>query len=235
MTGTGYAMRPLGSVPSITAEQMREVDGLATGRYGILLVQMMENAGLHLAELVSSRFDPRSVTVLCGPGGNGGGGLVAARHLSNRGVAVTTTVSDSDRLGDVPRHQLDLLERIGVPVTAEPVESEVVIDALIGYSLHGDPTGRAAELIRWANGSAALIFSLDVPSGLDPTTGRVHDPCVLAAATMTLALPKVGLAGAAEVVGELYLADISIPPALHAELGILVDPIFASGSIIRLL
>ena len=235
MTATPFTTRPLGSVPHVTADQMREVDRLAVERYGLLLFQMMENAGLHLAELVTRRYDPRSVTVLCGPGGNGGGGLVAARHLANRGRRVTITLSDRDRLGDVPRHQLELLQRIGVPITTEPVGSDVVIDALIGYSLHGDPAGSAADLIRWANGAGSPICSLDVPSGLDSTTGRVSQPCVRADATLTLALPKTGLAGAADVVGELYLADISIPPRLYEELGMRVGPLFASGSIVRLL
>lgn len=78
------------------------------------------------------------------------------------------------------------------------------------------------------------MCSLDVPSGLDATTGGIGDPCIRAVATLTLALPKTGLTSAPEVVGELYLADISIPPALYSKIGIRVDPIFASGPILRL-
>ena len=79
---------PTSSAPAVTAEQMREVDRLAVEELGLLLIQMMENAGARMAALVTGRFRPGTVVVLCGRGGNGGGGLVAARHLANHGVRV---------------------------------------------------------------------------------------------------------------------------------------------------
>jgi NAD(P)H-hydrate epimerase len=234
--GRGLPEAPASSIPTVTAEQMREVDRVAVEEYGLLLIQMMENAGHHLAELAIRRFRPGAVAVLCGRGGNGGGGLVAARHLANRGVRVHVSLAeDPGRLGDVPRHQLSILQRMGVSIGNEPTASDLVVDALLGYSLQGDPRGGAAGLIRWANGQGMPVCSLDLPSGLEATTGHVGDPCVRATSTITLALPKTGLAGAPEIVGELYLADISIPPALFAELGIQNAPIFAQGPILRLL
>ena len=230
-----FPTEPAASIPAVTAEQMREVDRVAVEEFGLLLIQMMENAGVRLAELALRRFRPDSVTVLSGVGGNGGGGLVAARHLANRGVRVTVALGeDRGRLGEVPRHQLSILERMEVPIVPEPAGADLVLDALIGYSLRGDPRGRAAELIRWANEQAAPVCSLDVPSGLDATTGDIRDPCIRATATLTLALPKTGLAGAPRVVGELYLADISIPPVVYANLGIEFGPIFYLGSILRI-
>ena len=226
---------PASSIPRVTAKQMREVDRVAVQDLGLLLIQMMENAGSRLAELAIARFGPAGVVVLCGRGGNGGGGLVAARHLANRGVAVHVVLADDpSRLGDVPRHQLSILDVMGVRVDREPAEADLVIDALIGYSLHGDPRGRAAELIRWANGQEAPVLSLDLPSGLDATTGAVGEPCIRATATLTLALPKTGLASAEEFAGELFLADLSIPPAAYAKLGVRLGPIFASSPILRL-
>jgi NAD(P)H-hydrate epimerase len=211
------------------------VDRVAVEEYGLLLIQMMENAGARLAEVVLQRYRPETATVLVGPGGNGGGGLVAARHLANRGVRVVVALGqDRDRLGEVPRHQLSILERMDVQVALEPVAADLVVDALIGYSLRGDPRGRIAELIAWTNRQPVPVCSLDVPSGLDATTGEKRDPCVRARATVTLALPNAGLTGAPETVGELYLADISIPPAAYSRLGIRVGPIFASGPILRL-
>jgi NAD(P)H-hydrate epimerase len=160
---------------------------------------------------------------------------VAARHLANHGVRVAVTLAaDRDRLGEVPRHQLAILERMGVPIGTGPVAGELVLDALIGYSLRGDPRARAAELIRWANDQEAPVCSLDVPSGLDATTGDVRDPCVRATATLTLALPKTGLAYAPGVVGELYLADISIAPVVYGKLGMELGPVFSSGPILRI-
>jgi NAD(P)H-hydrate epimerase len=231
----GFPSAPSSSIPAVTAEQMREVDRVVVEELELLLIQMMENAGVRLAELAVRRFQPEAVAVLCGPGGNGGGGLVAARHLANRGVRVAVTLGeDRSRLGDVPRHQLAILERMAVPVGTEPAAAGLVLDALIGYSLRGDPHGRAAELIRWANEQDAAVCSLDVPSGLDATTGDIGDPCMRARATLTLALPKTGLVAAPEVVGELFLADISIPPGLYSKLGIQVGPIFGFGPILRL-
>src|SRR3990170_466313 len=231
----GFPRVPSPSIPAVTAEQMREVDRIAVEELGLLLIQMMENAGSRLAELAIRRFEPDTVAVLCGRGGNGGGGLVAARHLANRGVSVSMALSeDEDDLGEVPRHQLSILERMGMPIETEPREADLVLDALIGYALRGDPRGRSAELIGWANAQAAPVCSLDVPSGLDATTGAIGDPCVRATATLTLALPKTGLTVAREVVGELYLAAIAIPPSVYSGLGLEVGPVFAPGPILRL-
>jgi len=236
-------------IPFLTTDQMREVDRAMIEEYHIELIQMMENAGRNLAHLARTRFlggDPsgRAVCVLAGTGGNGGGGLVCARRLHNWGadVQVFATYPD-ERFRGVPRHQLDILRRMGVPVThAEVIErlppSDLLIDAIIGYSLSGAPRGTAAYLIRLANASEAPILSLDAPSGMDVTTGTVYDPAVRAAATLTLALPKEGLRCTVkdDVVGELYLADISVPPSLYAgpPLNLSVPPIFAQQEILRI-
>ena len=116
--------------------------------------------------------------------------------------------------------------------------ANLVIDGVIGYSLQGTPTGTAGKLIRWANAQNSLVLSLDAPSGVDTTTGTVFVPAVKATATMTLALPKEGL-HAPDVkshVGELYLADISVPPALYAgaTLEFAVGHLFAGSDILRL-
>jgi NAD(P)H-hydrate epimerase len=95
-----------------------------------------------------------------------------------------------------------------------------VIDALLGYGQKGSPSGKVAALLRRAAG--ADVISLDVPSGLGLESGRLHDPHIGAAATLTLALPKEGLRSddAAAVIVDLYLADISVPPAVYKRLGV---------------
>lgn len=204
------------SVPWVDADQMREVDRAMVEDLGIQLVQMMENAGRHLAELAMRRFAPTTVAVLAGTGGNGGGAMVAARHLHNAGCDVSVTLIAPDRLLGVPLHQHDILRRLGVSFTDDPSPSDLVLDGLLGYSIDGVPRGRAAELITWAG--ARVVLALDLPSGLDPGSGVAHVPCIDAAATLTLAAPKVGLRDA-DPVGELYLADISVPPVVFANLG----------------
>lgn len=80
------------------------------------------------------------------------------------------------------------------------------------------------------------VLALDVPSGLDATTGVPGSPCVRASATMTLALPKTGLLApqAQPYVGTLYLADIGVPDVLYRQMGLAVGPIFAQAAVIRL-
>lgn len=237
-------------VPYLDTEQMIEVDRAMVEDYRIELVQMMENAGRCLAILARERFlegrlENKHITVMAGSGGNGGGALVAARRLHNWGAKVQVVLAQpATRMTAVARHQLEILERMGVecvPVPELPPLDRVpdlIIDGLIGYSLKGAPYGVTRDLIEWSNASGTSVLALDTPSGLDITTGTVSEPTIIATATMTLALPKEGLRspGADANVGELYLADISVPPSLYNEpaLGLKVEPIFASGDIVRM-
>ncbi len=233
------------SLPLLSTGQMREVDQLMIEEFGIILIQMMENAGRNLADLAQYFLDgsvlDRPILVLAGRGNNGGGGLTAARHLANRGAEVQIiTTHPIERFEGVPAHQLQALLAMGISVTSaddgwELPSADLVLDALIGYGLSGDPRGAVADLIRLANSHPAPILSLDAPSGLDTTSGAVFDPCIHAAATMTLALPKSGLLAApADVLGELYLADISVPPQLYEQLGIDLPPLFAHNRILHI-
>jgi len=237
-----------GCVPCVTADQMREVDRIATETYGLRLLQMMENAGRHLAHVARDRAMNRdlrdaSVLVLCGTGGNGGGGLVAARRLHGWGAAVRVgTTKPRDAFTGLPAHQLSLLERIDVPVfRASPnalPDAEVLLDAIIGYGLNGAPRGDTADLIRSVHEHDGPTLSLDVPSGFSATTARPRTPTVRADATLTLALPKCGLDApeARAFVGRVYLADIGIPPALYDAIDGInnVTGLFSSNDIIPL-
>lgn len=238
-----------GEIPYLTREQMIEVDRAMMEDFNIELIQMMENAGRNLAHLARIRFfdgDPsgKKVVVLAGTGGNGGGALVCARRLHNYGAQVSVLVTGADEnFTPIPSHQLDILHRMKVPVAPAAAGTAVdapnlIVDGIIGYSLQGAPHGTAADLILWANEQGVPILSLDAPSGVDATTGTVYEPAIKATATMTLALPKQGLraSGVAAQVGELYLADISVPPGLYAEaaLTLEVGNLFAESEIIRL-
>lgn len=220
----------MSDIPAVTAGQMREVDRLLVEEYGLDLVRMMENAGRALAQVAIARFAPTSVVVLVGSGGNGGGGLVVARHLANRGVAVTVVLARPD-LSGVPGHQLRILSHLPVTISFDPVPAGLVVDALNGYSVEGAPRRRAAELIAWANAQSAPVLALDVPSGLDPTLGVPAGRCVSATLTLTLALPKTGLLTAAQV-GELFVADIGIPPGAYRQFGIAAEGVFDRADIV---
>ena len=213
---------------------------------GIDLVRMMENAGRGLARLVralASGAGRYRVVVLAGRGGNGGGALVAARRLAGWGVPVEVYVSRPlSEYRDAPEQQSEILGRMEVAVHASgtpDVEGDplIVVDGLIGYSLSGSPRDHTADLIEWANTVGAPIVSLDVPSGVDASTGAVPGAAISAAATLTLALPKTGLfsGDAPSYVGDLYVADIGVPASLYVNaFGIDVEGLFDKGGVVRL-
>jgi NAD(P)H-hydrate epimerase len=219
-------------IPAVTADQMREVDRIAMEDFGLGVLQMMENAGRSLAQNVIEMLGSTTgeVTILAGAGGNGGGGICSARHLHNRGFKVHIVLDrDPAELRGSALAQHNILKRAGLAVT-HPKEvaqrirsSEIVIDALIGYSLRGVPTGMTADLISLANEYATRILSLDLPSGINATTGVPPGVAIQPERTLTLALPKTGLR---HVEGELYLADIGIPPEVYHALDIHFAPLF---------
>ncbi|MBV9601024.1 MAG: NAD(P)H-hydrate epimerase [Chloroflexi bacterium] len=235
------------AVPTLTVDQMREVDRLMLEEFQIGLLQMMENAGRALAlearRLLGGDVRGSRVIVPAGRGGNGGGGLTAARRLSIWGADVSVVLGASrSEFEGVPRHQLDIVERLPVLVREAPFDemedalrsADLILDALIGYSLRGAPREPIASVIRAANASRTPLLALDIPSGLNADTGEVCDPTIRAVATLTLALPKAGLTrrAAAAWVGDLYLADISVPDAVYARLGVSVGPMFSRSEII---
>lgn len=234
------------TVPYVSASEMRAVDQAMVSMYGISVVQMMEHAGRLLAVLAVQEFfaaGPGRVVVLAGSGGNGGGGLVCARNLANWGFEVTVVTSrPSSELRGLAALQFRIAQRMKLTsLAAQDVEElpspDLIVDALIGYGLDGPPQEQYARLIVLANADSAPVLSLDVPSGLDATTGEPLDPCIQADVTLTLALPKTAFQtdqGQARA-GRLFLGDIGVPPSLYQELGIEVaaSP-FAQSSIVRI-
>jgi len=220
---------------------MQQVDRLMVAAYGIDLLQMMENAGRHLAtqarRMLGGRVTDKRIVILSGAGHNGGGGMVAARHLHNWGARVQVQlVADPARLKEVTAHHWRTIRVMGLEAKAAPnlAQADLIVDALIGYGLAGNPRPAVAAWIERTNASQRPVLALDAPSGLDTATGIPGQPCIQATATLTLALPKTGLlAPAAQAwVGQLYLADIGVPPELYQQLGLGVPALFATDEII---
>lgn len=241
--GEGKARAP--QVPSITAVQMTEVDRRVVRTYGITLLQMMELAGRNLAEqaqeMLGGSVLGRSIVVLCGTGNNGGGGMVAARHLHGWGAEVEAALTGpSAKLKAVPKRQWRILQRLGLSASAgwdrDSLRPDVILDAIFGYGFRGRPPPGTARWIEWANKQTCPVLALDLPSGLDATSGVPAPTCIRAAATLTLALPKTGLRApdAAGYVGELFLADIGVPPEVFGDLGLEVGNWFDKGPRVRL-
>ena len=230
-------------IPTVTAAQMGEVDRVVTEEFGLPIVSLRENAGRGLATLAAQKLrelEERTVLCLAGKGGNGGGGLSACRHLANWGVSAEA-IAVEPTLGTPAEIQARVLREAGVPVRSPASLSRVdgtsfdlVLDAILGYSGRRDPRGPVRDMVEIANG-ARHVVALDLPSGLDPATGKPRNPCVRAEATLTLALPKPGLLRpeATPYVGELWLGDLGIPDAVYARLGIRVPRLFRPGQIVR--
>lgn len=204
---------------AVTAAEMRDVDRVAVEDVGLRLLSMMENAGRNLASYLR-REGAETVVVYAGNGGNGGGGLVAARHLANAETDVTVVLdrepSDFDGTAAI---QHRVVEAMDVTVTRDPTEidvPDVAVDALVGYGLSGPLRGRTAELVP-AIHSAPSVVSLDVPSGLDATTGETPGAAVSPDGVVTLALPKTGLR---DVKATIVLSDIAVPAEVYRRLEI---------------
>ncbi len=228
-------------IPAVSAEQMRELGRTAIGEAGIEWPQVIENAGRSVALLaldcLGEHWQGAKVAVLAGGGGNAAAGICGARHLANRGIAVRLCLSEPEHLDEVAARQRKSFSfTAGTETEPEELASprpDLILDALIGYGLQGAPQGRAAKLIAWANGSGVPVLSLDMPSGVDATTGKAPGVFIRPHWTMLLALPKTGLTK--ENCGELYLADVGIPAAVFRRIGLNYQNPFGALFFIRLL
>ncbi len=249
----GFPVSRASSLPTVTGARMAEVDSLAVDEFGIDILQMMEQAGSHLAELVrvllGGDLGGKRVVVAVGPGNNGGGGLAAARHMANRGASVRVILARPvNRLSEAGRHQLATLLQMSVDccvaiydvpddeLDREFASADAIVDAVLGYRATGAPHDGVLWLVDRVSRATVPVISLDLPSGIDADTGAAQGPAVTAAATLTLALPKPGLFRGAgpQRAGRIFLADIGIPGAIYRRLGLDVGVPFAEGQIVRL-
>ena len=222
-------MQEKSGVVYVTANEMRRLDDVTIREFEVDVLMLMENAGRATATMARRMLQGtaigKRVACLVGGGNNGGDGMVAARHLANWGADVKVIVGTTkDKMKDVPLGQLRVLEKMGVPILSTEYalrDYELLIDGLIGYGLEGNPRDRVAMIIKDANSSGRPILALDLPSGMNATTGEAYDPCIKATATLTLALPKTCFLSpiASPYVGDLYLADISIPRKVYQSFG----------------
>ncbi|HET9051206.1 MAG TPA: NAD(P)H-hydrate epimerase, partial [Candidatus Dormibacteraeota bacterium] len=212
---------------SLRAADVAALDA-AAGAAGVDTLQLMELAGLQVARGVWRRLGerPGRVAVVAGRGNNGGDGLVAARHLDAWGCAVTCAVvaETDERVRGAAARQLVAVRGIGLDVAvsvdtgalvARLRGADVAVDALLGTGLRDAPRGADARAIDALAAGAAFVVSVDVPSGLDATTGAAAGACVLAGATVTLTAMKAGLwttAGRRRA-GEILVGDIGMPAA----------------------
>lgn len=235
----------------VRAAEMREMDLDATRCYGIPGLILMENAGLGIVEVILDRFfegEPqgKKVFILAGPGNNGGDGFVVARHLLNKGalVQIVITTSPDNYQGDAAVN-LKIVNDMGIPCQVlqpdavsdlQPLikEADLIVDALFGTGFKGVPREPLASLISMVNKAGSPVLAVDIPSGMEADTGRVHGECIKAAVTVTMGMPKIGLYlnPGSDHTGEVVVGDISFPPQLKSEDGggfYLVDEQLVAG------
>ncbi len=212
----------------LTTSEMGQADQLAV-KAGVPSLELMEHAGKAVADaaLDLTRGADTRIAVLCGPGNNGGDGFVAARHLRDQGFDVRLFL-----LGDKAALKGDAAEmarRWPLPIRSASPDAlqsmHLVVDALFGAGLSRPLDGTAAELVEAVNASGLPVLAVDVPSGLDGTSGEVRGVCIEARRTVTFFRKKPGhvLMPGRRLCGELVVADIGIPdsvlevlkPALH--------------------
>jgi NAD(P)H-hydrate epimerase len=219
----------------LTASQMQAVDRRTIDEIGIPGVVLMENAGRGVAEEIMRRFSapglPRAL-ILAGKGNNGGDGYVIARHLMSCGWFVQTLVlaKRSTIKGDAAVH-LAALQNCGGQIDfvwevcaldeqlAGAGEFTVLIDALFGTGLVNPVEGPFLQAIEWLNRQSSPVVSVDIPSGIDASSGRVLGTAVKAWLTVSFAFAKVGQLSypGAGLVGELVTVDIGIPSQICRE------------------
>jgi ADP-dependent NAD(P)H-hydrate dehydratase / NAD(P)H-hydrate epimerase len=207
--------------PLYDAEAMRAVDRWAIEERGADSLDLMERAGAGVARAVERVAPDGPVVVMCGKGNNGGDGLVAARLLREAGrqVTVVCAAPPSEFAGDARAN----LERLSGEAPLQLVEDRqraeealagaVVVDALLGTGFQGEPRGAVGEAIEAVNAAVAPVVSVDVPSGVDASTGVATGAAVRAAVTVTFHAGKPGLwirPGKAHA-GEVEMVDIGIP------------------------
>ncbi len=226
---------PAWLTPLPDAAQQRAIDAWAIEDRGISSLDLMENAGGALAELVDTRVPNGRIAVVCGKGNNGGDGLVAARWLRGRQreVDVLLLTAGEALTGDARANLDSLTGEAPRLFTSEALTgAAVIVDAIFGTGFSGEPRDEAADAIAAINRSAdgerpPVIVACDVPSGVDASTGEVADIAVRAQLTVTFSAAKPGLwiAPGKGHAGEITVLDISIPTGAPAEPQIgLIEP-----------
>ncbi len=218
-----------------TADLMRGFDRTAITRLRIPGLVLMENAGRAFVEELereAGTLRGKQTVVVCGKGNNGGDGFVIARHIANRGgdVLVLLLASTRSVAGDAKTNleavlqmsrmrgaMIHFAQHAGKGKPPLPGAPDIVVDALFGTGFSGDLAAREREIVSWINGSGAFVASVDIPSGVDASSGTVGNAAVQANLTVAMGLAKIGhyVGQGCDASGAVRIADIGVPPALY--------------------
>ena len=222
----------------LSAKEMAGLDAKTIGEAGIPGIVLMENAAQGAAAFflrVLPDLIGRRITVVAGGGNNAGDGFALARIFHSKGarVKVVCLRAPAKLTGDALTN-FTILEKIAVPITvwdeAEDFDAQweqagrtdAVIDAILGTGLKSEVTGLYRKIVEKINGLEVPVLAVDVPSGLDATTGLPLGVAIRATATATFGFLKIGhlIEQGPELAGELEVIDIGIPPGIVQSTGI---------------
>ena len=188
-------------------------------KLGIDVPRMMELAGFFVAiaaTIIIKNKHKKKILILSGTGNNGGDSLVAARHLLNWGYKVDVAFA-SNKLKPMASHQWKILKNMKVRVAKNInyKNRSLIIDGLLGYNINGNPRSSFARMITAANKSKVPVLAIDLPSGLDATTGHAYNPCIRATTTIALSAVKKGLLKSRKYTGKVLVAYMSVPDIIN--------------------
>ncbi len=208
-----------------TSAQVKQLDQITASEFSIPEEILMQNAANALAEKIFQEFGTEQPYLfLCGRGKNGGDGFLTAKNLLEKGCSVSVYASDtSEQFNPLTFTAYEAAKAAGVPLDEnlkQPDQNTIVVDALLGIGITGEPTGSIKEIIEVALGWKNTVLSVDIPSGLNADTGRAPGVHIKAKKTYTLAIDKVGLNlyPGAEIAGEKTVLDIGIPEEAYKKL-----------------
>ena len=213
----------------VTAQEMQDLDRITIEEVGVPGVVLMENAGQAVVdtalEILEDNYQAE-VIVLAGKGNNGGDGFVVARLLANLGVEVKVFIlGETAQISGDAKINLNILHKLRFTIeelqNQEDLErlipsleeADLIIDGILGTGIKGELRGLVPDLIKIVNDVETSVLAIDIPSGLNADSGRIHGIAIKADRTVTFALPKLGLLlyPGRDYVGGLEVADISIP------------------------
>lgn len=216
----------------LTPSQMQNVDRTAIEHYQIPSVLLMEQAAYQVFSYLKENYEARSITIICGPGNNGGDGFAIARQLTAWTTCKVKVImaADCKKLTTDGQIYYNICQKLGVDllqieednieeVLCQIESAEVIVDALFGTGLKRTVEGKYKEIIKKINAQEGIVISVDIPSGIDGLTGKVQGIAVKADVTITFMTPKVGLYlyPAVLYTGQVKVVDIGIPKHIIEE------------------
>lgn len=214
------------------AREAKEIDGVSIQKIGIPSLVLMERASLKVADVVekNSKKERDTILVVCSMGNNGGDGVAAARILDERGFKVSILLlGNQEKASEEMKVQLAIAGRLSLSIiqgesidTFDFLRYSVVIDAIFGIGLSRAITGEYASWIEEINTAKNTVFAVDVPSGIDATTGKVLGTAIKADYTVTFGVNKIGLVlfPGMQYAGKVLVEDIGFPDMAIREVGV---------------